>query len=85
VVRAVVKARRQPPTPAEVADLIGVEGVVVSALDPTGIVRAQKESWSARSLSGPVPEGAAVRVRSVQGLTLEVEPVETPQLERGEK
>jgi len=75
VVRAVVKARRQLPSPKHIDDLIGTEAIVVRALDPQGIVRARREQWSARS-SSSVPEGASVRITGVKGLTLEVEPIE---------
>lgn len=56
------------PTPT----LVGAEGTVVSALDPIGIVRAQGESWTAESISGPLPVGVTVHVVKVQGLRLVV-------------
>ncbi|MGZ4213423.1 MAG: NfeD family protein [Actinomycetota bacterium] len=76
VVRAVVRARRQLPSPHKLADFVGMEGVVVRALDPTGIVRARREQWSATSTGPAIPEGTHVRIVGVQGLTLEVEPLE---------
>ena len=79
VVRAVVRARTQLPSPPKLEDLIGTEAVVVKPLDPTGVVRARREQWTARAVSGSIPEGATVRVTGVQGLTLEVEPVEVSQ------
>ena len=76
VVRAVVQTRKQLPSPAKLEDMIGAEAVVVRELNPTGIVRAHREQWSAHTNAGPVPEGARVRIISVRGLTLEVEPTE---------
>src|SRR4029077_19782437 len=76
VVRAVVQRRKQLPSPSKLGDVVGTEAVVVRALDPVGIVRAHREQWSARTATGPIPEGARVRVTSVQGLTLQVEPLE---------
>jgi membrane-bound serine protease (ClpP class) len=75
VARAVVIARRQPPSPHPTSKLIGAEGLVQRALDPTGIVRAEGEAWTARAKRAPVPEGARVRIVAVDGLTLEVEPI----------
>jgi membrane-bound serine protease (ClpP class) len=76
VVRAVVQGRKHLPSPAKLDDIVGKEAVVVRALDPTGVVRAHREQWTAHTGSGPVPEGARVRILSVKGLTLEVEPIE---------
>jgi membrane-bound serine protease (ClpP class) len=79
VVRAVVRARKQLPSPPKLEDLIGTEAVVVKPLEPNGIVRARREQWTAHATSGSIPEGAHVRVTGVHGLTLEVEPVEVTQ------
>ena len=79
VVRAVVRARRQLPSPPKLEDLIGTEAVVVKPPDPIGVVRARREQWTARAVSGSITEGATVRVTGVHGLTLEVEPVEVSQ------
>ena len=54
--------------------LIGTLGVAKTALGPAGIVRAGDDEWSALSEGGPVPAGAAVRVRRVDGLRLIVVP-----------
>lgn len=58
------------------ASLVGAEGVARERLDPKGYVRVRGELWQARleEGEGPVEEGAAVRVRAVEGLTLIVEP-----------
>ncbi|WP_163783655.1 NfeD family protein [Myxococcus vastator] len=52
--------------------MLGQEAVVVESLgDPFGgTVRINGELWTARSLSGPVPEGERVTVEQVEGLKL---------------
>ena len=53
----------------------GATGVVRAELEPTGSVYLAGEEWSARTTDGATLErGAAVRVVSVDGLTLVVEP-----------
>ena len=54
--------------------MVGEIGRVHRALSPDGKVLVQGELWDATS-SQPVPAGAAVRIKSVDGLKLEVEPV----------
>lgn len=58
-------------------ELIGAEGLAVSALaaGTEGMIRVHGELWRAISPSA-VPEGKSVRVRSVEGLKLHVEPQE---------
>ena len=57
-------------------NLIGSLGIVSVDLDPEGWVRIGAERWRARVSrdQAPVPSGAAVRVTSVEGLLLRVEP-----------
>jgi len=57
-------------------NLIGALGIVSADLDPEGWVRIGAERWRARVSQGhsPVPSGAVVRVTSVEGLLLRVEP-----------
>jgi membrane-bound serine protease (ClpP class) len=83
IVRSIVTTRNQLPSPKKITDLIGSEGVVVRELAPQGVVRAGREQWTARVPTGVVPEGARVRVTSVQGLTLEVEALEAVQSMEG--
>lgn len=52
--------------------LIGAQGAAVSALSPRGKVRIQGELWDAVAAGDSVPEGAAVVVESMDGLTLTV-------------
>jgi membrane-bound serine protease (ClpP class) len=74
-----VRARRRPV-------VSGVEGLVretaeaLEDFDHKGLVRAQGETWTAVSAS-PVRAGQRLKIRKVDGLTLEVEPATT---DRGE-
>jgi membrane-bound serine protease (ClpP class) len=77
VVRAMVTARHRPLL-ARPGQLAGTSGVATTALDPDGTVRASGEAWSAVSVAGPIPAGTPVRIVSVKGLTLEVEPQPAP-------
>ena len=73
VVRAAVGFRRLPvASGAEI--LVGTLGVAKTDLAPGGIVRAGADDWSAVSEGGPIPRGAAVRVRRVDGVRLIVGP-----------
>jgi membrane-bound serine protease (ClpP class) len=78
IMRALVRTRRMGPSTPTTADLIGLHGIVETALDPVGVVRARNESWTGRATGGPIPAGATVRVTGVDGLTLEVEQVTEP-------
>jgi membrane-bound ClpP family serine protease len=53
-------------------DIRGAEGTAVTALTPVGVVRVASETWTATSLSGPLPAGAPVHVVRVDGVRLEV-------------
>ncbi len=57
--------------------LVGAVGVARRDLAPVGIVRIADEDWTAVAASGaPIPAGARVRVRRVDGVRLIVEPAE---------
>jgi membrane-bound serine protease (ClpP class) len=56
------------------AGMLGKLGVAHTALQPKGKIFIHGEYWDAIS-SAPVPAGAQVRVTSILGLTLKVEPV----------
>lgn len=72
VLRAVLKARRLPkPAPT----LVGVEGVAKTDLNPVGLVRVNKEDWTAESDGRTIKAGSRVRVRAEQGLKLKVDRV----------
>jgi membrane protein implicated in regulation of membrane protease activity len=53
--------------------LVGLTGVAIGDLFPEGQVKVNGEIWRARCEAG-CDAGAAVVVRAVNGLTLEVEP-----------
>jgi membrane-bound serine protease (ClpP class) len=71
--RALVSARGQPVRTG-VEALEGSSGVVISAIDPRGTVRARGETWTAEAADGPIPAGAPVRIVKVKGVKLIVEP-----------
>jgi inner membrane protein len=62
------------------AGLVGEEAVVTTAIVPDtlkGKVRVRSEIWSARA-SQPIPVGTRVKVVHGEGVSLAVEPVESP-------
>jgi membrane protein implicated in regulation of membrane protease activity len=56
-----------------VQSLVGKRGTAIDALWPEGQVRVSGEIWNARCRGGCDP-GAAVVVRGIDGLVLEVDP-----------
>jgi membrane-bound serine protease (ClpP class) len=62
--------RRQPAVGSN--RLLGADGVAVSDLTPAGTVRVLGETWTAESVSGRLPAGAAIHVMEVDGLRLRV-------------
>jgi membrane-bound serine protease (ClpP class) len=76
VVAAALKLRHQPS--AWDRTVIGQEGVAlpVGVGPKGGVVRVSAEEWRAIAPSGPIPGGAKVRVVSLDGLVLTVEPSE---------
>ena len=57
--------------------MIGLEGVVVRDVAPEGLVELQGAQWRARTnRSTPLESGASCRVAAIDGVTLEVEPLE---------
>jgi membrane-bound serine protease (ClpP class) len=75
---AAVRAHRQPVAVGR-ETLIGKVGVVRKPLRPSGITHLQGEEWSSISASGvEIAAGTQVRVVSVDGLTLRVEPLVGP-------
>jgi membrane-bound serine protease (ClpP class) len=78
--RKVLAAYRDEPVRTGYEELVGATAEVRSPLDPVGQVFAQGTIWRARLRNGAtaVPVGDRVRIESVDGLTLLVEPeVET--------
>jgi membrane-bound serine protease (ClpP class) len=78
LMRLVLKSRRWKTSTGR-EEMLGAEGVVTTALPAQGegMIRVHGELWRAVA-SGPVPEGAVVRVTRVEGLKLFVEPRNTP-------
>jgi len=57
--------------------MIGEVGEVVEAVDPDGVVSVGDARWRARTnRATPVTTGEPVRVVAIDGVTLEVEPLE---------
>lgn len=69
-----LRAQSEPRAHRRPSELVGQEGIVTTAIAPTGVVRAGGESWTARS-DVEIPTGAHVRVTGADGLTLEVVPI----------
>ena len=61
--------------------LVGTEAEVIQPIGAgaAGLVRVHGELWRAVVSDGPVPQGARVRVKKIDGLTLEVESLEPSQ------
>ena len=74
VVGMAVKARRRPVvTGAE--EMLGAEAVVLEDFQTEGWAHVHGETWRIRS-PRPLARGTRVRVKRVDGLTLEVEPLQ---------
>jgi membrane-bound serine protease (ClpP class) len=74
--RKALAAHRDEPVRTGSEELIGSVGEVREPLDPTGQVFIQGALWQARTTGeGEIGLGNRVRVKAVDGLTLEVEPV----------
>ena len=73
---AMVRTRFSTPTIGR-EWMIGELGVAVSSNDPDGIVTVRDAPWRARTnRATPIDPGQSVRVVSIEGLLLEVEPLE---------
>jgi membrane-bound serine protease (ClpP class) len=74
VVAAALKMRHQPSIWNR--SVVGQEGVALAAgVGPKGgVVRVASEEWRAVAPSGPIEGGAKIRVTSLDGLVLTVEP-----------
>ena len=73
LLRLVIHARRMKVATGTTG-MVGEIGRVESPLQPAGTIYVHGELWSAFSAQ-PLPRGTVVRVRSIDGMTLEVEPV----------
>ncbi|HEY7267368.1 MAG TPA: NfeD family protein [Solirubrobacterales bacterium] len=74
--RKAIAAHRDEPVRTGSEELVGAVAEVRAPLDPEGQVFIQGALWRARA-RGPagIGPGTRVRVKAVDGLTLEVEPV----------
>jgi membrane-bound serine protease (ClpP class) len=63
--------RRRPQV--GVQTMVGAEAQAITALEPSGQVKVDGEIWEARAPEG-ARAGETVRIKRVDGLTLEVEP-----------
>ena len=52
--------------------LRGAAAVAITDLTPVGVVQVGGETWSAESVSGPLPAGAPVHALNARGVRLEV-------------
>ncbi len=77
VIQAAIRMRKRR-SPFETATLVGKEGRVVKALEPTGVILVGAEEWTAQAIEGAIAAGARVRVVSVDGLRLSVAEVHDP-------
>jgi membrane-bound serine protease (ClpP class) len=74
--RKAVAAHRDEPVRTGQEELVGAIGEVREPLDPEGQIFIQGALWRARSTAGAeIGPGTRVRVKAVDGLTLEVEPI----------
>lgn len=57
--------------------MIGTEGTAISPIDPEGTVQVGNGQWHARTnRATPLAAGEVLRVAAIDGITLEVEPLE---------
>lgn len=76
VLYPLVRIAYEPGNSEATEGLIGALGIAQGRLDPDGYVRIGAELWRAEvdTSLAPLESGAGVRVQSVHGLTLRVEP-----------
>jgi membrane-bound serine protease (ClpP class) len=73
---AMVRTRFSTPTIGR-EWMIGEVGVAVDAVSPDGIVTVREAPWRARTnRATPIEAGQSVRVTAIDGLLLEVEPID---------
>jgi membrane-bound serine protease (ClpP class) len=83
--RKAIAAHRDEPVRTGYEEMIGAIAEVREPLDPTGQVFVAGALWQAHAPGETIPPGNRVRVKSVNGLTLEVEPVaeRDPAIQKG--
>ena len=73
---AMVRTRFSTPTIGR-ESMLGEVGTAVSDVDPDGVVTVRDAPWRARTnRATPIRSGEAIRVAGIDGLLLEVEPLE---------
>jgi membrane-bound serine protease (ClpP class) len=73
---AMVRTRFSTPTIGR-ESMLGELGTAVSDVDPDGVVTVREAPWRARTnRATPIRAGEAIRVAGIDGLLLEVEPLE---------
>ncbi|MDP9442446.1 MAG: hypothetical protein M3P34_09790, partial [Actinomycetota bacterium] len=73
---AMIRTRFSTPTIGR-GSMLGEQGTAVSDVDPDGVVTVRDAPWRARTnRATPIRAGQPIRVASVDGLVLEVEPTE---------
>jgi len=85
VVAKALQLRHVPPS--ELRVIVGAEGVALATgVSPAGgIVRVAAEEWRAVAPDGPIAGGATIRVTSLDGLVLTVEPVASERAAVGQR
>jgi membrane-bound serine protease (ClpP class) len=76
--RKAAAAQRDEPVRTGSEELVGAIAEVREPLDPEGQVFVFGALWRARASGATIAPGNRVRIKSVDGLTLEVEPVADP-------
>jgi membrane-bound serine protease (ClpP class) len=74
IIGMAIKARRRPVV-SGLEELIGGEATVISDFDHNGTVTIHSETWAALSET-PLQKGQKVKVTNIEGLTLNVEPLQ---------
>jgi membrane-bound ClpP family serine protease len=49
---------------------LGADGITLGPLNPVGLAKVNNETWTAESVSGPLPAGVPIHVVKVEGLRL---------------
>jgi membrane-bound ClpP family serine protease len=49
---------------------LGADGITLGPLNPVGLAKVHNETWTAESVSGPLPAGVPIHVVKVEGLRL---------------
>lgn len=84
VVAKALAMQHLPPAQGPEA-VVGRDGVVLAGgLEPEGVVRVAAEEWRARSDAGAIPAGSKIRVTSLDGLVLTVEPLDPEHASTGD-